>query len=101
LLLSPGLHGESAGPLHPGGRQLDPGARAAHRQGPRRARGLGGAPLMRAQARQKGFTLLEVMIALAILGMSLMAIFQLNSQAVAMHAYTKRLTVASMLARAK
>ncbi|HLT29829.1 MAG TPA: prepilin-type N-terminal cleavage/methylation domain-containing protein [Myxococcaceae bacterium] len=56
---------------------------------------------MRAQARQKGFTLLEVMIALAILGMSLMAIFQLNSQAVAMHAYTKRLTVASMLARAK
>ena len=56
---------------------------------------------MHVRARQRGFTLLEVMIALAILGMSLMAIFQLNSQAVAMHAYTKRLTVASMLARAK
>lgn len=56
---------------------------------------------MRPGMRQRGFTLLEVMIALAILGMSLMAIFQLNSQAVAMHAYTKRLTVASMLARGK
>jgi len=51
--------------------------------------------------RRQGFTLLEVMIALAILGMSLMAIFQLNSGAVAMHAYTKRLTVASLLARGK
>lgn len=51
--------------------------------------------------RRQGFTLLEVMIALAILGMSLMAIFRLNAGAVAMHAYTKRLTVASMLARGK
>jgi general secretion pathway protein I len=48
-----------------------------------------------------GFTLLEVIIAMAILGLALMAIFDLNSGAVAMHAYTKRLTVASLLARSK
>ena len=57
---------------------------------------------LRTRARSRsGFTLLEVMIALAILGMSLMAIFQLNSGAIAMHAYAKRLTVATILARSK
>jgi len=55
---------------------------------------------MRLPARN-GFTLLEVVVALAILGLALMAIFNLNSGAVAMHAYTKRLTVASLLARSK
>lgn len=48
-----------------------------------------------------GFTLLEVVVALAVLSMALMAIFKLNSGAVAMHAYTKRLTVATLLARSK
>lgn len=48
-----------------------------------------------------GFTLLEVVIALAILGLALMAIFDLNAGAVASHGYTKRLTVASLLARSK
>ena len=54
---------------------------------------------MKRQAR--GFTLLEAMVAMAILAGSLMAIARLNSGAVAMHAYTKKVTVATMLARSK
>jgi general secretion pathway protein I len=50
---------------------------------------------------RRGFTLLEVVIALAILSTSLMAIFNLNSGAVASHGYAKRLTVATLLARGK
>jgi general secretion pathway protein I len=50
---------------------------------------------------RSGFTLLEVVVALAILGLALMAIYDLNAGAVAMHAYSKKLTVASMLARSK
>lgn len=56
---------------------------------------------MSAPARRRGFSLLEVVVALAILALSLMAIFNLNSGAVASHAYTKRLTVATLLARSK
>ncbi len=37
-----------------------------------------------------GFTLLEVIVSMAILGLALMAIFDLNAGAVAMHAYTKK-----------
>jgi general secretion pathway protein I len=48
-----------------------------------------------------GFTLLEVMIALAILAVSLVAIAGINSSAIDMHVYSKRLTVATLLARAK
>ncbi len=51
--------------------------------------------------RARGFTLLETVVAMAILSIALMAIFDLNAGAVSMHAYTKKLTVASMLARAK
>jgi len=51
--------------------------------------------------RSSGFTLLEVVIALAVLALSLMAIFDLNAGAVSMHAYTKKVTVASLLARSK
>ena len=50
---------------------------------------------------RRAFTLLEVVVALAILGLALMAIFDLNSGAVASHAYAKRITVATMLARSK
>lgn len=49
----------------------------------------------------RGFTLLETVIAMAILALALMAIFDMNSGAVSMHAYTKRLTVATLLARSK
>lgn len=51
--------------------------------------------------KQRGFTLLEVVVAMAILGLALLAIFDLNSGAVASHAYVKRITVATQLARAK
>ncbi len=50
---------------------------------------------------RRGFTLLEVVVALAILGLALLAIFDLNAGAVASHAYAKRITVATMLARSK
>jgi general secretion pathway protein I len=50
---------------------------------------------------RRGFTLLEVVVALAILGLALLAIFDLNAGAVNNHAYAKRLTVATMLARSK
>jgi len=51
--------------------------------------------------RARGFTLLEAVVAIGILALSLMAIFDLNAGAVAAHAYTKRLTVATLLARSK
>jgi general secretion pathway protein I len=49
----------------------------------------------------KGFTLLEVMISLAILAVSLVAISGLNGGAVAMEAYSRRATEATLLLRAK
>jgi general secretion pathway protein I len=51
--------------------------------------------------KARGFTLLETIIAMAILGLSLMAIFQISSQAVYAHVYAKKLTVATLLARSK
>ena len=50
---------------------------------------------------RRAFTLLEVVVALAILALSLMAIFSLNSGAVASHAYAKRVTIGTMLVRSK
>jgi general secretion pathway protein I len=49
----------------------------------------------------RGFTLLETVVALGILALALMAIFDLNAGAVSNHAYAKRLTVATLLARSK
>jgi general secretion pathway protein I len=51
--------------------------------------------------KRAGFTLLEVVVAMAILGLALLAIFDLNAGAVASHAYVKRITIATQLARAK
>ena len=51
--------------------------------------------------RATGFTLLEVMISLAILAVALVAISDLNGGAVAMHAYSRRATEASLLLRGK
>ncbi|MBX7098807.1 MAG: prepilin-type N-terminal cleavage/methylation domain-containing protein [Myxococcaceae bacterium] len=49
----------------------------------------------------RGFTLLEALVALGILGVSLLAIFDISSQAVYSHVYAKKLTVATLLARSK
>lgn len=51
--------------------------------------------------RSRGFTLLEVMISLAILGLALTAIVDINGTAIRTHAYAKQMTVATMLARSK
>jgi general secretion pathway protein I len=51
--------------------------------------------------RARGFTLLEVMISLAILAVALVAISDLNGGAVAMHAYGRRATEATLLLRGK
>jgi general secretion pathway protein I len=51
--------------------------------------------------RAAGFTLLEVMISLAILAVALVAISDLNGGAVAMHAYGRRATEATLLLRSK
>jgi len=49
----------------------------------------------------RGFTLLETVVAMAILTLALMAIFDLNSGAVVMHSYAKKVSVATLLARGK
>ena len=49
----------------------------------------------------RGFTLLEVMVAMAILAISLVALSEINAGAIAMHSYAKKLNVATMLARQK
>ncbi len=53
------------------------------------------------QARRSGFTLLEVLIALLILSVSIVAVAGINAGSMSMHAYSKQLTVATLLARSK
>ena len=50
---------------------------------------------------RKGFTLLEVMVAMAILAIALVAVFQSQSQSVSMAGRTRFLTTASLLAQGK
>lgn len=50
---------------------------------------------------RRGFTLLEVVVALAVLGVSLVAILDVNAQAIQKHVYAKKLSVATLLARGK
>ncbi len=56
---------------------------------------------LRAHLSRRAFTLLEVVVALAILGVSLVAVFDINASAVYSHIYAKKLTVATLLARSK
>jgi general secretion pathway protein I len=51
--------------------------------------------------RARGFSLLEVMIALAILALGLVAISQVNAGSIQMHAYARRATQGSLLLRGK
>src|SRR5712692_5878851 len=101
LLLSAGRHREGAGFPAPGQKYLDSPGSPLDWQDDRGRRAARVTPVMKSGQSAAGFTLLEVIVSMAILGLALMAIFDLNAGAVAMHAYTKKLTVASLLARSK
>jgi general secretion pathway protein I len=58
-------------------------------------------PAARGAARPRGFTLLEVMVAMAILAMAMMALSDLVSQSLRNHTRAVRLEVATLLARGK
>lgn len=49
----------------------------------------------------KAFTLLEVMIAMSVLALTLVTIFQLQSQSISMETQSRFLTTASLLAQSK
>jgi len=51
--------------------------------------------------KAKGFTLMEVMIAMAILAIALVAIFQLQSQSISMATDSRFMTTAALLAQSK
>jgi len=51
--------------------------------------------------QQGGFTLLEVMIAMAILAIALLAVFQMQSQSISMATEARFTTTASLLAQSK
>ena len=53
------------------------------------------------QPPTKGFTLLEVMIAMAILAIALVAVFQSQSQSISMAGDSRFLTTAALLAQSK
>lgn len=78
----------SAQPSAPPGRARRPAAK--------RRVGRGGATRQR-----RAFTLLEVVVAMSILAVSLVAVLDINSNAVYSHVYAKKLTVATLLARSK
>ena len=53
------------------------------------------------QNRKSGFTLMEVMIATAILAIALVAVFQSQSQSISMSTDSRFMTTASLLAQSK
>ena len=53
------------------------------------------------RAADRGFTLLEVMIAMSILAIGLVAVFQMQSQSVSMSSESRFLTTAALLAQSK
>jgi general secretion pathway protein I len=55
----------------------------------------------RIKARRRGFTLLEVMIAMAILAITLVVLYQSQSQSISMASDSRFLTTASLLAQSR
>lgn len=53
------------------------------------------------RVKNAGFTLMEVMIAMSILAIALVAVFQLQSQSIAMSTASRFMTTASLLAQSK
>jgi general secretion pathway protein I len=53
------------------------------------------------QRKANGFTLMEVMIAMAILAIALVAVFQLQSQSISMSTDSRFMTTAALLAQSK
>ena len=53
------------------------------------------------QNHMQGFTLMEVMIAMAILAIALVAVFQSQSQSISMESNSRFLTTASLLAQSR
>jgi general secretion pathway protein I len=53
------------------------------------------------QNKAEGFTLMEVMIAMAILAIALVAVFQLQSQSISMSTDSRFMTTAALLAQSK
>ncbi len=51
--------------------------------------------------KSAGFTLLEVMVAMSILAIALVAVFQMQSQSISMSTESRFLTTASLLAQSK
>ncbi len=58
-------------------------------------------PRLRLLSRSKGFTLIEVMIAVAILAITLVTVYRSHSQSIAMVSSSRFLTTASFLAQAR
>ena len=53
------------------------------------------------RVQDDGFTLLEVMVAMSILAIALVAVFQLQSQSISMSTSARFMTTASLLAQSK
>lgn len=53
------------------------------------------------RVQDAGFTLLEVMVAMSILAIALVAVFQLQSQSISMSTSARFMTTASLLAQSK
>lgn len=61
----------------------------------------GSAPSTRGAAAARGFTLLEIMVALAIISVALVALLALGNRSIATHARLQQLTQATLLAQQK